>query len=87
MPDDFAGHEAGLSTPARDAGAILPSDAAALPRATRALWCGTAGDVRVRMVSGAVVTFAGLPAGTLLPLRVDQVFATGTTAGALVGLR
>lgn len=87
MPDEFATAETGLTSPAQDAGPITPSDAAPLARATRAIYLGTAGDLRVQMVSGAVAVFAAVPAGTLLPLRVQQVYATGTTAGGIVGLR
>ena len=87
MADDFASHETSLISPVQDADAILPSDSATLPKATRGLYVGATGDLRVRLVSGATVTLAAVPGGSLLPLRVDQVLATGTTAGALVGLR
>ena len=43
---------------------------AALACATRALYVGGEGDLRVRMLGGGVVTFAGVQAGALLPLRV-----------------
>ena len=51
-----------------------------------AVTIGGAGTARVRMLGGEVVSFAGLPAGSMLPLRVVQVMATGTTATGLVGL-
>jgi hypothetical protein len=86
MPDDFANHDTGLTSPAQSATAILPSDSTDLPRATRALYVGQAGDLKVRMVSGEVILFAGVLAGALYPLRVDRVLATGTTASGLVGL-
>ena len=47
---------------------------------------GAAGDVAVRMAGGGLVTFANLQAGSLVPLRIVRVMATGTTASALVGL-
>jgi hypothetical protein len=87
MPDDFANQETGLTSPAQDAGAVTPSDTVPLPRATRGVYLGTGGDLRVKMVSGTVVTFAAVPAGTFLPLRTQQIYATGTTAGNIVGLR
>jgi hypothetical protein len=37
------------------------------------------------MLDGSVVTIANVPNGTMLPLRVDRVLATGTTAGAILG--
>jgi hypothetical protein len=33
------------------------------------------------------VTFAGLAAGSILPVMVRRVLSTGTTASLLVGLR
>jgi len=87
MADDFASHETSLMSPAQDATAITPSDSLALPRATRGLYVGGAGDLRVQMISGEVVTFTGVLAGAYYPLRVAQVMATGTTATALIGLR
>ncbi len=87
MSDDFSGRESGLTSPAQDAEAVTPSDAAALPRAARALYVGSAGNLRLRMLSGVDVTFTAVPAGTLLPLRATHVLATGTTAGSIVALR
>jgi hypothetical protein len=86
MQDDFRRHETGLTSPAERAEAIVPSDTADLPRATRALYVGEGGDVTVRMVGGGTVTFTGMQGGTSYPLRLRQVLATGTTAMGLVGL-
>jgi hypothetical protein len=87
MPDAFRGHESGLTSPAQDAEAVTPSDAAPLAQVARGLYVGSAGALRVRMLSGVDVTFAAVPAGTLLPLRASHVLATGTTAGDIVALR
>jgi hypothetical protein len=87
MPDEFARHETGLTAPARAAAAITPSDSVPLANTTRAIYVGAPGDLRVRLASAEVVTFAGVLAGVVYPLRVEQVLATGTTAGGLVGLR
>jgi hypothetical protein len=65
----------------------VPSDGVPLAQTTRAIYVGQAGDLRLRMASSDVVTLMAVPAGAMLPLRVAQVMATGTTAGALVGLR
>ena len=43
MKDHFSAHAAGLTSPAKHAGAIMPSDAEELPRATRALYVGRGG--------------------------------------------
>jgi hypothetical protein len=87
MSDEFRGRESGLTSPAQDAEAVTPSDATALPRVARGIYVGSTGNLRVRMVSGTDVTFAAVPAGTLLPLRATHVLATGTTAGGIVALR
>jgi len=82
MADSFKDHQPGLESPAGHAVALTPSDSVALSEATRALYVGGAGALRV----AAVVTLAGAQAGQVYPLRVTQVLATGTTATGLVGL-
>jgi hypothetical protein len=87
MPDDFAGQQPGLDSPAASAEAVVPSDAAPLAAPARALYVGSAGSLRVVMLAGQTVSFAGVQAGMVYPLRVTQVLATGTTAGGIVALR
>lgn len=87
MPTTPAPQSSGLSAPALGAAAITPSDAGSLPDPVRAIYVGAGGNLRVRMLSGEVVTLAGVQGGAVYPLRVDQVLATGTTATGLVGLR
>jgi hypothetical protein len=65
---------------------IAPSDLDALDAETRAIYVGGAGDLAVTLASGDTVTFAGLGAGSLLPVRAQKVLATGTTATGLLGL-
>jgi hypothetical protein len=73
--------------PAEHAFAISPSDTAEIAYVTRGLWVGGAGNVKVKTQGGETVTFVGVAAGTLLPIRVVQVFATGgTTATDFIGL-
>ena len=86
MQDIFADHTVGLTTPAIRPESVVPSDAVQLAYATRALYVGQSGNVRVRMASGDVVTLANMQGGNLYPIRVSQVFLTGTTASDLVGL-
>lgn len=86
MSDSFKDYQPGLESPAGHGVAIVPSDNVALAEATRAIYVGGAGALRVTMVSGAVVTLAVAQAGQIYPLRVVQVMATGTTATGLVGL-
>ena len=83
--DTFKKHTRSLTSPPEHATAILPQDGADLAVVTRALFVGIGGDVAVRMLDGSQVTLANVPAGTMLPLRVDRVLATGTSAGAILG--
>lgn len=86
MTDRFADFQPSLSGPASTGFAVVPDDAADLPEATRALYVGIGGDLAVTMLSGAELVLTGLADGSLLPLRVIRVRATGTSAGAIVGL-
>ncbi len=74
------------SDPAFSAAAITASDSTDLANPVRAIYVGGAGSVVVTMVAGNDVTFSGLPAGMILPIRAKRVKATGTTATGLVGL-
>lgn len=63
------------------------------------LYIGTGGDVKVILsgVNGAggtgrptaaqAVVFKGLPAGSFLPVIVDYVLATGTTAADIIAVK
>jgi len=73
--------------------AITPNDSTDLPGgACEAIYCGTGGSVILQMdnsstgVARADVTFANLPAGTVLPVRANRV-KTGGTATGLIALR
>jgi hypothetical protein len=84
--DPYADQEKGLHAPAGHAEAVTPSDATDLDFIARGLYVGGAGDVKLVMVSGAVVTFKAVPVGTTLNVRFTRVEATGTTATQLVAL-
>jgi hypothetical protein len=86
MTDTFRKHSRSLTAPPENAAPIQPSDGAELGYVTRAVYIGGAGALRVEMMGGEEIVFAGLAAGTLLPVRIQKVFATGTTATALVAL-
>ncbi|MDE3080161.1 MAG: hypothetical protein KGI94_09050 [Paracoccaceae bacterium] len=73
-------------SPVRDAVPVTPDDATPLSAMTRALYVAQAGDVAVTMAGGQDVIFAAVPGGTLLPIRVTDVKATGTTASGLLAL-
>lgn len=84
--DNFRTHSEGIIWPGDGAFAITPHDTNELVKVTRALWVGGAGNVKVTMENGDFVTFSGVAAGTLLPLRVRLVFSTGTTATLMIGV-
>lgn len=71
--------------PAAAAVAVTPSDTTIIA-ATRALYVGVAGNVTVTMMDGADVTFTGMLAGVIYPLRVTKVLSTGTNATNIVAL-
>lgn len=76
----------GLTSPADNAVAVTPSDTAPLTYVSRALYIGVAGNVAVTMQGGGNVTFVGIPAGTVLPIRATHVRSTSTTATSIVNL-
>jgi hypothetical protein len=64
--------------------AVVVSDSTIIP-VTRGLFVGTGGNVAVRMADGMTLTFTGVLAG-ILPLQVDRVLSTGTTASNMIAL-
>jgi hypothetical protein len=57
-----------------------------IPRALFVTTSGSYGNLRVKMVNGDVVTFAGVVGGGVYPFRVQQVYLTGTTCITVIGL-
>lgn len=76
----------GPADPASHAEPVTPSDANDLQYASRALWVGGAGNISLITLSGATVTFTGITAGSLLPIRATRVRSTGTTATSILAL-
>lgn len=74
------------SAPAVYAGAVTPSDSTNLSSVARAIYIGAAGNVAAVMPDDSVVTFVGLQAGAILPVRIKRVNATNTTATSIVAL-
>ena len=76
------------------AASVTPSDTTEIPTVGGGdgvnngcvLYVGVTGDVKVKTVAGNDVVFTGVPAGSFMPIQVDQVFATGTTATNIVAL-
>ncbi|MEQ1770388.1 MAG: hypothetical protein ABL879_11165 [Devosia sp.] len=86
MLDRYAARNVSSVAPAANAFAITPNDSTDLEELCRALYVGSAGNISVVLKLGATVTFVGVPAGSILPVRAVRVRATGTTAGSLLGL-
>lgn len=70
---------------ARSGAAVTPSDSVNFAPC-RALYVGGAGNVVVVFENGQSLTLTGVPAGTLLPLRIVRVNSTNTTATAMAVL-
>lgn len=77
---------AGFEQPARDAKAVTPGSSALASGVCKALYVGTAGDVNVITEAGTTVLFAGVTAGSVLPIRCSHVLSTSTDADDIVAL-
>jgi len=91
--DPFTTYRSDLDSPAQYAVEITPTDATVLTTSIRGLYVGVTGNVSCRLVGNASATqtqanvkFAFIPAGTILPVRLEGVWATDTTADDLIGL-
>jgi Mn-containing catalase len=65
--------------------AIIPSDSAAVD--FNGFYVGGAGNVKVDLYDGSTITLTGVLVGVIYPMKVSKVYATGTTATNLVGLK
>lgn len=77
------------SQPATKAVAVTPSDSTDLTTYAKAIYVGGAGNIAVIMKYNSAdtgVTFNGVTAGTVLPIQVRRVLATGTTATNIIAL-
>ncbi len=86
MSDTFNNYAFVPDSPANGAFAITPSDTVDLPRTTRGIYVGTAGDVAVVMRDGSSATFKNVPAGDVMAIAATRVTVTGTTAADLCGM-
>ena len=86
MTDKFESNQTGLTSPGEHAAAVTPNDSTDLATFARALYIGGAGNVKVNTIRGETVTFSGVLAGSILPVRVARVHSTDTTATNIVAL-
>lgn len=66
--------------------AVTPSDSVDFGKVTRGIYVGGAGDLVVVTTRDEAITFAGVLAGTLLPIVAKRVNSTSTTATNIVAL-
>jgi len=85
MAEDVARKDADSTCPSYGAASVTLSDSATIFH-TRGLYIGVGGNVKCTMVNGNVVTFANVLGGTILPVQVEVVWSTGTTASSIVAL-
>jgi hypothetical protein len=91
-PEDGFERQQNVDSPARYAFAITASESP-LEHSTRGIYIGGAGNITVVMTGfannvtspHASVTFTGLVAGTILPIRADKVTAASASMN-LIGL-
>lgn len=83
------GRWGGEIAPAEIAEAITAGDTAGdnfSRGAAEGIYVGGAGNVAAVFKDGTAITFTGVPAGTILPVRAVRVNSTNTTATAMVAL-
>ena len=86
MADATHNRDADLDDPAWDAVAVTTANANLSRYPTRGLYVGGAGNVVVYMAgraSDTEITFSDVPAGTILPIRVDHVRTASTATNIL----
>ena len=72
------------SQPARRYDAVTKSDSTVF-NMTSAIYVGGGGDVAVSG-PGGTVTFVGVLAGSIIPIEINMVLDTGTTATEIIAL-
>lgn len=66
---------------------ITPYDTANLVHPAKGIYVGVTGDIKADMINGdTAVVFKAVPVG-VLNIYVKKIYATGTTATNLVGLK
>jgi len=79
MTDRFESFAKGLESPGDRHFAITASDSVDIVPRPRALFCQTAGNLRLRDSAGTELTYT-VTAGQILPFRPARLMLTGTTA-------
>ena len=74
-----------ITDPSAKLAAITPADTD-LAQRTRGIYVGGSGNLAVMDAYGTVVVFVDVLGGSILPLRVNQIRSTDTTATNIVAL-
>jgi hypothetical protein len=87
MSDGFENRADHVSAPATRCVAVTPHDSNVLSAIPKGLYVGTGGSLSIEAVGGGgAVTLANVASGSVIPVRVRIVRATGTTAADIVAL-
>jgi len=86
MADAFSTHSPSLMTPCMNGEAVTPHNSTDLAQTSRAIFVGGAGNLVAVMAGGTTVTFTGVVAGSILPIRVTRINSTNTTATNIVSI-
>ena len=86
MADPAFYRNANLETIGLYAVAVTPADGADLPKLAAKITCVGAGNVAVIPSGGGPAVTIGITAGGVLPVFVDRVLSTGTTATGIVAV-
>lgn len=87
MITPFQNLSANDTAPTNNYATVTPSDTIELPQPTRGVYVGGAGNIAlVGQPGSTAVTFVGVAAGTILPIRASRVMSTNTTASNIVAL-
>ncbi len=85
-PVIFKNNSSAQTDSAMDCFAITKHDTDDFAFMVRGIYVGGTGNVVVVTPSGAAITFVGVPAGAVLPVKAKRVNSTNTTATSMVGL-
>lgn len=76
----------GLIAPGTGVEVVTKSDTVNLAVNSLGIYVGGTGDVNVLMADGTTATFSAVPVGVTLPIQVQRVNSTGTTATLMLSI-
>lgn len=85
MADKIVFSPSDVIVPGEHAAAVTLSDSTVLDPTPRAIYVGTAGNLKVTMRGGEVVTFTNIVVGWH-PIRPSILWSTGSTASNIVAI-